>query len=99
MQINFQTSPRENIGLYTFMILFQLCMITQMSLPCYFGNEIILKHENLTGSIFKCGWHLQSTRYRRIVIILMELAKKKRNILVGNWFVLDLNLFVAVSVK
>lgn len=94
---HFQTSPQENFALYMYMILFETCMITQIAIPCYFGNEIILKHESLTGSIFKCGWHLQSGRYRSIVIILMELVKKKRNILVGNLVVLDLNLFVSVS--
>lgn len=72
-------------------------MVTQMSLPCYFGNEIILKHEDLRGKAFESGWHLQSTQYRTIVMIFMELVKEKRRILVGNWFALDLNLFTSVS--
>jgi len=89
-------SPRENLSLYVFMIMFQLCMITQLSLPCYFGNEFILKHESLRGSSFESGWHLQSMQYRKIVIIFMELIKKKRSILVGNWMDLDLNLFTSI---
>lgn len=72
-------------------------MITQIAIPCYFGNEIKLKHNSLTGSVFNCGWHLQSIRYGKCVIILMEIARKELNILVGNWFVLDLDLFVSVS--
>ncbi|KAG4080766.1 hypothetical protein HA402_005946 [Bradysia odoriphaga] len=72
-------------------------MICQVFVPCYFGNEIILKHESITGSIFKCGWHFRDIRFRRIVIIFMEIVTKKRCILVGNWKILDLNLFVSVT--
>lgn len=69
-----------------------------MSLQCYFGNEIILKHEALGSGAFESGWHLQSMEYRKIVLIFMELVKKKHSILVGNWFPLDLDLFTSVSV-
>lgn len=72
-------------------------MFGQISIPCYLGNEMILKHESLTGCIFDCGWHLRSPQYGMIVIILMEMAKRQLQFLVANWIVLDLELFKAVS--
>ncbi|XP_037040272.1 putative odorant receptor 71a [Bradysia coprophila] len=90
------TSPHENLLAYTYLIMYQFCMIGQIYIPCYFGNEIILTHENISGSIFNSGWHLQSMHCRRIVIIFMEIVKNEWHILVGNWMVLNLELFVSI---
>ncbi|XP_037042348.1 odorant receptor 94b-like [Bradysia coprophila] len=90
------TSPRESFALYSYMVLFGFCMVAQMSLPCYFGNEIILRHEALSISAYSSGWNVQSMEYRKIVIIFMELVKKRHGILVGNWFDLDLDVFTSV---
>ncbi|XP_037040273.1 odorant receptor 94b-like [Bradysia coprophila] len=90
------TSPVENFVFFTSLSNYQLCMICQVFVPCYFGNEIILKHESITGSIFKCGWDFRDIHFRRVVIIFMEIVTKERHILVGNWKVLDLNLFVSI---
>lgn len=79
------------------MVGFELCVIAHLSIPCYFGNEMKIKHERLTGCIYNCGWHLKSKRYRKIVMIFVEMVKHKLEFLVGNWIVLDLNLFVEVS--
>lgn len=72
-------------------------MVAQMSLPCYFGNEVILKHEALRFSAYTSGWYLQSMEFRKIIIIFLELVKKKHGILVGNWFDLDLDVFTSVG--
>ncbi|XP_037040275.1 odorant receptor 94b-like [Bradysia coprophila] len=45
-------SPQENLGFYSSLIMYQLCMVGQVFIPCHFGNEIILKHEIISGSIF-----------------------------------------------
>lgn len=91
-----QASLKENFAHFSYLIFYQMCMVAQVAMPCYFGNEITIQHERLTGCIFNCGWHLHSTRYGQVAIIFMEIAKRKLTFLAGNWIVLDLDLFVSV---
>lgn len=74
-------------------------MLTQIAIPCYFGNEIIVTHDHLTRSIFNSGWYSRSAEHRRVVVMLMEIVKRKLSILVGNLFELNLDLLVSVSLR
>lgn len=72
-------------------------MTTQIFLPCYFGNEIVLTSDALTNTIYESNWIVFPKVHRQIMFILMERLKRVVDITVGVLFLLNLRTFLSVS--
>lgn len=93
---NLQMNPTEAIAEFVFYVGFVLTMLTQIFLPCYFGNEITLKSEKLSKAVYFSNWPGQSKRFRQLVLVYMELLKSPKQLIVGKIFGLSLDTFLAV---
>lgn len=82
---------------YGFYIFFSLSLITQICLPCYFGNEVIVKSERLPLCAYSSHWYQFSPIYKKNLIMFMERMKRTSHILIGKMFPLSLATFTSVS--
>lgn len=51
----------------------------------------------LTNSMFFCHWHRQNMKFRRSLIILMQITQKPEPLLAGNIVPVSLETFTNVS--
>lgn len=93
---SFQMNPSDAIAEFVFYVGFVMTMLTQIFLPCYYGNDIVLKSGQLTKAVYMSNWTDCSMRYRRLVIVYMELMKRPRKLVVGQLFTLTLDSFLLV---
>lgn len=91
-----QLNPSEAIAEFVFYVGFVMTMLTQIFLPCYFGNEMTLKSAALTQAVYKSNWPGGSDAYRQMVLVYLEVLKKPRRLVVGNLFGLTLDSFLSV---
>lgn len=89
-------NPSEAIAEFVFYVGFVMTMLTQIFLPCYFGNEMTLKSAALTRAVYNSNWPAGSDAYRRMVLVYLEVLKKPRRLVVGNLFGLTLDSFLSV---
>lgn len=73
-----------------------MTMLTQLFLPCYFGNEILSKSRQLLDDIYASNWSDLSIKYGKISIIYMERLKKPKTMMVAQSFGLSLTTFSIV---
>lgn len=92
-----QMNPRKDIADFGFYVSFVMTMLTQIFLPCYFGNEIVLKSADLSRAIYFSNWPERSQRYRKLVLIYLEMLHRPTKLNVGGIFSLTLISFLSVS--
>lgn len=71
---------------------------SQIFLPCYFANEVVIASENLNTNMYETNWMDLPREHRQIIIIYMERLKRTLNFTVGGLFLLDMDTFVAVNI-
>lgn len=89
-------NPTKDIADFGFYVSFVMTMLTQIFLPCYFGNEIVLKSEYLSRALYLSNWPERSQRYRMMVLIYMEMLHRPTRLNVGGIFSLTLISFLSV---
>lgn len=98
--IYLQMNPSESMAEFVFYVGFVATMLTQIFLPCYFGNEIRLKSEQLFGALYESNWTGGRSRsYRRSVLLCMELMRRPRRLVVGQLISLTLDSFLSVWIS
>lgn len=91
-----QTSPINNPFEYFFYCIYIVCIVTQIFLPCYFGNEVIYVGSSLSNWAYASEWYSFSLNYRRDLFVFLERLKRKSEILAGKLFPLSLDTFTSV---
>lgn len=76
--------------------IYMVPMMFQIFLPCYYGNEIILKSKNLSNDYFHSDWFNESRKSRNSAKIMMEFVKKPVKIRVIGIFDVDLTTFMRI---
>lgn len=76
-------------------MLFALGLLIYM--PCYVGNEIIVKSDELSNKLYASDWISMRSSKRKLVIIIMERFKRTTLVKVGWLFVLGLETFTSVK--
>lgn len=74
-----------------------IALSLQIYLPCYFGNEIITKSNELSTDIYKSNWRCFRRKHQNIIIIFMERLKRTVSVVVGGLFLLSLQTFTSVT--
>lgn len=78
-------------------IFFEMAMISQILLPCYFGNEIILESQKIQDAIYNTNWLDMEIKDRKLLISFMERLKRPAKITANNFFALSLSTFTKVG--
>ncbi|XP_037041534.1 odorant receptor 94b-like [Bradysia coprophila] len=86
----------KEIPTFVFIVSFFTVFLTEIFLPCYFGNEIILKHQSLSLAIYSSDWIKAPARYRKFVVLFMEMLNIDVVMKTGKIFTLTLSSFLTV---
>lgn len=65
----------HDIGILTFTLFYFVAMNSEIFLPCYFGNEVILKSLNLMDEIYESNWINMSPAFRKDIFVFRERLK------------------------
>lgn len=85
--------PSEAIAEFVFYVSFVMTALTQLFLPCYFGNEITAKSDILMDHIYASNWSDLSIKYQKTIFVYMEQLKRPKRMAVGQVFGLTLTTF------
>lgn len=89
-------SPNENFLKFFVPFFYIMTLFVQLGLPCYYGNEIILKSEKLQDKIFSALWVPESQRFQKMMVIFMERLKRPVQINAGRLFGVSLQTLSSV---
>lgn len=71
-------------------------MLLQVSIPCYYSNEISINSKNYLRNIESDFWITLNSSNRKDIIILHEILKKSVTIKAAGLFNMDLRTFLAM---
>nr|CAH7736598.1 unnamed protein product [Callosobruchus chinensis] len=93
----FQMSVVDSIGLRLCSLMFyQYCMLTELLLFCYSGNELIVQSSQLLSSAYHCDWMNTSTKFRKNLIYFMTRSQIVMKTYVGNFFTMSIVSFFKI---
>ncbi|XP_077284425.1 odorant receptor Or1-like [Arctopsyche grandis] len=78
------------------MIIYLMCMLMEIFLYCYHGNEISIKSVEIVNSAAKCGWYEENSKFTNTLMFLMQRARKPLQVSAGKLFSLSLSTFVSI---
>ncbi|XP_068909803.1 putative odorant receptor 92a [Tenebrio molitor] len=78
------------------MTLYQGCMVLEIFLWCYYGNDVILQSGKLTQSAYMCEWVPCSQLFKRNLLYFMTRSQTPLKLCAGGYFTLSLETFMAV---
>ncbi|XP_028047931.2 odorant receptor 94b [Monomorium pharaonis] len=96
----YQMTKSTNINAsYLPLLLYMSCMLTQIFIYCWYGNEVKLKSTQLLNNVFAMDWVTMNKNFKKSLIIIMNRAIVP--IEFTSAYVLSMNLdsFVGVSKK
>nr|QNH68037.1 odorant receptor 11 [Apriona germarii] len=78
------------------MILYQFCMLLEIFLLCYYGNEVIRESTELTKCAFCSDWTDCSWEFKRNLLFFMTSSQTALKLYAGGFFTLSLETFVKI---
>lgn len=90
-------SPVEYPAEFLLYIFFEMAMISQILLPCYFGNEITIEFNKIRDAIYNTNWLDMEVKDRKLLISFMERLKRPAKITANSFFGLSLSTFTKVG--
>ncbi|KAJ8974557.1 hypothetical protein NQ317_007328 [Molorchus minor] len=79
------------------LILYQLCMLLEIFLLCYYGNKVIVESMELTKCAYHDDWIDCSTKFKRNLLFFMTRSQVPLKLTAGGFFTLSLDTFVKAS--
>lgn len=95
IEILFPQTSDLAIQVNSAVMLFALGLLIYM--PCYVGNEIIVKSDELSTRLYESNWIRMELAERKLIIVTMERFKRTTFVMVGWLFVLGLDTFTSVG--
>ncbi|RZC43044.1 7tm 6 domain containing protein, partial [Asbolus verrucosus] len=77
------------------MLLYQVCILLEIFLWCYYGNEVILESNKLTESAYMSEWINCSKDFRSNLLTFMIRSQFPLKLYAGGYFALSLDTFMA----
>nr|AIG51873.1 odorant receptor [Helicoverpa armigera]QPX50343.1 odorant receptor [Helicoverpa armigera] len=78
------------------MALFISCILTELFLYCYYGNEVTDESERVSQSLYSMEWRRARLTFRRSLVLVMERAKRPLRPAAGRVIPLSLDTFVKI---
>ncbi|KAJ3656615.1 hypothetical protein Zmor_015678 [Zophobas morio] len=79
------------------MFIYQSCVLLEIYLWCFYGNEVIMKSDQLTQSAYMCEWTDASKEFKQNLIIFMTRTQFPLKLYASGYFTLSLETFKAVA--
>ncbi|CAD7085719.1 unnamed protein product [Hermetia illucens] len=73
-----------------------LCVILEILLDCYFGEQLAGESERMTDAIYSCNWTDKDKTFKKNLIIFMQSTQENMTIVAGEIFLVNLTTFVSV---
>ncbi|CAH1173780.1 unnamed protein product [Phaedon cochleariae] len=78
------------------LILYQYCMLMEIFIMCYFGNEVIIESNKLTNFAYHCDWTPCSLQFKGNLLFFMTRSQMVLKLYAGGFFTLSLDTFVRI---
>ncbi|XP_045780398.1 uncharacterized protein LOC123877616, partial [Maniola jurtina] len=78
------------------MLLFIVCILTELFLYCYYGNDLTAESDRIVFAVYAMSWERTPLRFRRCLLLLMERARRPLRPVAGRVVPLSLDTFVKV---
>ncbi|XP_051155877.1 odorant receptor Or2-like [Leptopilina boulardi] len=77
--------------------LYQLCMLYQIFIYTWRGNDITIKTAELKNTVYECGWmSIPNKKFRKSICIIMSHLQVPLTICVGKFFLLSVDTFFKI---
>nr|QNH68029.1 odorant receptor 2 [Apriona germarii] len=73
-----------------------MCVLIQMAMICFYGNEITVASEQTGVSLYECDWFSSSQRFKRSMMLTMCRLQRPVYISIGKFSPLTLATLVTV---
>ncbi|CAH1638026.1 unnamed protein product [Spodoptera littoralis] len=73
-----------------------LCMMLQVYIYCYQGNQLTEESYDIAGAAYECPWYKCSLRLRRSLLILMLRSRRAVQLTAGGFMTLSLSCFTSI---
>nr|QNH68032.1 odorant receptor 5 [Apriona germarii] len=73
-----------------------LCVLVQLSIICFFGNEITIASAQTGVSLYECDWFSSSLRFKRSMILTISRIQRPVYVSIGKFSPLTLATLVTV---
>ncbi|XP_044727736.1 odorant receptor 94a-like [Chrysoperla carnea] len=75
---------------------FQIVILSQIYLYCWFGNKVFYKSTQLIHSVYMLEWDKCSKKIRQTLCIIMDRSRRPININAGNLIPVRLDTFIQI---
>ncbi|XP_043480353.1 odorant receptor Or1-like [Leptopilina heterotoma] len=76
---------------------YQMCMLFQIFIYLYRGNDITLKTTEMKDAVYDCAWiSIPNSKFRRSLCIIMSQLQVPIKLNVGKFFVLSIDTFFGI---
>ncbi|XP_023708399.1 odorant receptor 4 [Cryptotermes secundus] len=77
-------------------LLFIICVLSLLLLPCWYGNELTLQSLELAQAAYDCDWLDAPQSFKRSLVTIMCRAQKPVRLTAWKFFNVDLQTFTSV---
>lgn len=74
-----------------------MCIICEISLICYWGNEISLESQNVIHACYDVNFFGSDVRFQKALFLIMERSKRPITLTAGKFSPLTLGTFLWVT--
>lgn len=74
-----------------------ICVLIEICLPCYCGNEIAHENNQFTTALFSCNWMDQDRKFKKALIFIMQKTEKPLEIYAGGIVRVSISTLLAVG--
>ncbi|KAL0116253.1 hypothetical protein PUN28_011232 [Cardiocondyla obscurior] len=85
-------------GSFLALIMYTACMLSQIFLYCWFGNELKLKSTGVVNSIYNMEWQKLDNKSKKILVLIMRRSMIPVEFNSAVIITLNLDSFVSVSI-
>ncbi|XP_055322119.1 odorant receptor 33a-like [Sitodiplosis mosellana] len=86
----------ENFSKLSFVIVYFMCMMTEIFVPCFFGSVALEKSRLIGWKIYESNWMKQDKRYKQAFSIFIQRSSFPIHLTVNKIFFLDLSTFLKI---
>ncbi len=97
MKIIIQQSSHNNLAQDEFFVVMLLYNLFEIFIVMYLANEIKMSKDRLLYCLFESKWFDQPEKCKKLIIIITEVVKHPRELVVGKLYPLNLHTFSSVS--
>ncbi|XP_064212330.1 odorant receptor 4 isoform X3 [Tribolium castaneum] len=78
------------------MLLYQMCILLEIFLWCFYGNEVMLKSDQLTQAAYMSDWTKSPNHFKQNLLFFMTRTQFPLKLYASGYFTLSLETFKAI---